>query len=628
MMRRVQLPATETTRLVRRLATEVAVWYCVPALFMFAYIQAYSASRAAVAPHFAVITVPLAGLILMRLTLARCIANRWLSRIAAALLCASAMALLLLYYGLVVVGLHSWGGVVAWNVIPTFFAEAPELLDALGVSRVFAAGVLGLVVAGLLATAWSYFKRGDWAEVPGAWLSGPTFAAVVVGGWAILALEVYKFSESPWTQESEPVSLTFFPLENSADLEGHAVNRLAAANLDKLEDEARAAYIPATSVSKRNLILIVVDAMRPDHMGIYGYGRDTTPDLSLLAKRGVSRVISGVHSSCGDTICGLLSLVSSKFPRKFSLHPFTLHEALRRNGYRVHLLLSGDHTYFYSLKGFYGAVDTFYDGTQARGYFMNDDQLTVDRLAAIPDWDGTPAMFQFHLMSAHILRKSDAGAGRFQPAKRYLFHNSRDLGAEGVVDESATNFYDNGVIEADRIMSSLLQTLQRKGYLGNALVVITADHGESLGEHGLFQHANSVREELLRIPLVLISYGYQPERAIETHSFASQVDISPTLLVELGVPRPLSWTGRALQEVHGPEITYFEEHGYFGLFDRSDPQNTWKYWTDSNTGVERAYDLSADPAENHDALLNIPADVRRHWHVRALSGTSLGSTNP
>ncbi len=236
-------------------------------------------------------------------------------------------------------------------------------------------------------------------------------------------------------------------------------------------------------------------------MGVYGYGRDTTPNLSRLAKEGTARIVTGMHSSCGDTICGLLSLVSSKYPRRFSFHPFTLQQALRRNGYRIHMVLSGDHTNFYGLKSFYGAIDTFADGTTAekQGYFINDDQFLVDHVAAMPDWDGVPAMFQFHVMSTHILRMSETVPGPFQPAKRYLFRSGHDTGPGAIRDESATNFYDNGVVKTDAIIEALLATLQRKGYLRNALVVITADHGESLGEHGLFSHTNSVREELLRI---------------------------------------------------------------------------------------------------------------------------------
>jgi glucan phosphoethanolaminetransferase (alkaline phosphatase superfamily) len=396
---------------------------------------------------------------------------------------------------------------------------------------------------------------------------------------------------------------------------------MAARNLDRLEDAARAAYRPAAAPVARNVILIVVDALRPDHMGLYGYQRDTTPNLSRLAKTHLVRPIRGVHASCADTICGLLGISTSKVARKFSFHPFSLQEALRRNGYRVHMILSGDHTHFYSLKSYYGPVDTFFDGTQAKGYFMNDDQFLVDRVAAMPEWDGVPALFQFHVMSSHILRKSDDVPGPYQPAVRYLFKDSHDTGPGGVQEQTATNFYDNGVHKTDSVINDLLHALESRGFLRNALVVITADHGESLGEHGLFSHANSLREEVLRIPMVLISYGYQPERAIEPRTFASQIDIAPTILAELGLPAPNTWMGEPLQ---GPDIggiAYLDEHAERGMIDRRDPQNLWKYWVNTRTGEERAFNLSADPREDHNVIAQISSARRGEWRLHAQSGS-------
>ena len=98
------------------------------------------------------------------------------------------------------------------------------------------------------------------------------------------------------------------------------------------------------------------------------------------------------------------------------------------------------------------------------------------------------------------------------------------------------NFYDNGVVRSDAVIAELLAQLKEKGYLQDALVVITADHGESLGEHGLYHHANSVREEVLRIPLVFIAYGSPLRLPPQVRDFASQVDIAPTILKELGLP--------------------------------------------------------------------------------------------
>jgi Sulfatase len=454
-------------------------------------------------------------------------------------------------------------------------------------------------------------------------MSGWLFACVLGSGVAIMGVEAYRFSTSPWTSIHEPLSLTLFPEATAHALEGHSIDPLAAANMDRADDQARAAYVPATTLSKRNLILIVVDALRPDHMGIYGYERNTTPNLSRIAANGQMRVIRGVHATCGDTICGLLSLVTSKIPKRFSFRPFTLQEALRRNGYRVHMILSGDHTHFYSLKNYYGNVDTFYDGTtaQRRGFFLNDDQLLVDKLASMPNWDGVPAMFQFHVMSAHILRKSDNTPGPFQPAVRYLLpiRNSHDIGPGTEKVESATNYYDNGVVATDAVVEQLLTTFARKGYLQNTLVVITADHGESLGEHGLFSHANSVREELLRIPLVLISYGYQPDWHAVSRPYTSQIDVAPTLLDELGIPRPATWSGFPLEISAGPDFTYFEQKGYVGLLDHRDPHTVWKYWLDTRTGMQHAFDLSTDPGEDRDALHKVPPALLAEWRLRALS---------
>jgi membrane-anchored protein YejM (alkaline phosphatase superfamily) len=367
--------------------------------------------------------------------------------------------------------------------------------------------------------------------------------------------------------------------------------------------------------------------LRPDHLSLYGYPRQTTPNLIRITSEQSARVVRNMHATCADTICALFSLFSSKFTSEFSFRPFTLHEALRRNGYRIHLLLSGDHTYFHTLKGIYGQVDTFYDGSQANGFFLNDDALLVDRLSRMPDWDHTPVMFQFHLMSAHILRKSDETPGKFQPARRYALRNSRDAGPGGDPTPTAVNFYDNGVLRADAIINDLLLLLQRKGYLENALVVVTADHGESLGEHGLYTHANSVREEVLKVPLILIPYGYTAPVPRADRHYPSQVDLAPTVLGELALPVPATWMGHDLNSAADLPFTYFEEHAFAGLVDQRSAAHAWKYWVDRNSGLDHIFDLSVDPHENFDvrnavdpALL---AELRRLNTARTAADLSL-----
>jgi len=301
---------------------------------------------------------------------------------------------------------------------------------------------------------------------------------------------------------------------------------------------------------------------------------------------------------------------------EFSERPITLQEVLRQHGYRIHLLLSGDHTIFYGLKDAYGHVDSYFDGHDASAArYVNDDALLLDRLAAFPAADGTPVMLQLHLMSAHPLGKRHDDWARFQPAASYAIRH-------GEPSERATNFYDNGVLQADGIIDQALRELGRKGYLDDALVVITGDHGEALGEHGLFQHANSVHEEVLRVPLVLLAYG-KARASLAQARFVSQTDIAPTLLESLGIPLPPTWRGIALRDAKPRDFAAFQERWEIGLYDLRDSQRVWKYWLNLRTGEEYAFDLDRDPKERENVVATAPAALRHDWRRRVLADTTV-----
>src|SRR5688500_1845866 len=194
---------------------------------------------------------------------------------------------------------------------------------------------------------------------------------------------------------------------------------------------------------------------------------------------------------------------------------------------------------------------------------------------------------------------------------------------DGSPSESAINYYDNGVLQTDAMIHGILQTLERKGYLKNTVVAITADHGEALGEHGLFQHANSVREEVLQIPFLLLSYGYRAAELPDDHRLASQIDIAPTLLAELGMPRPHSWQGAPLQQGTSRDFLYFQELWEVGLFDLRDSRNLWKYWTNMKTGEEYAFNLTLDPAELSNAIGKASPEQKREWRLQILANGPL-----
>jgi glucan phosphoethanolaminetransferase (alkaline phosphatase superfamily) len=401
-------------------------------------------------------------------------------------------------------------------------------------------------------------------------------------------------------------------------MRGHAVDKVQVEKLGEIEDRARSAYVANPNADRKNVILIVVDALRRDHMSLFGYARDTTPNLDRIARSVVVRKAALVHSSCADSSCGLLSLASSRFVHQFPSRPFTLTEVLKRNGYHVHMVLSGDHTNFYGLRKIYGAVDSYFDGSSSDSRYANDDQLVLDRLAGFAPWDGTPTMLQIHLMSVHVLGTRYKWSDKFEPASNYAAHADRRVATSAGTSSEAVNYYDNGVVQADALIARTLDLLSDKGYLKNTLVVVTGDHGESLGEHGLYAHANSVYEQVLSIPVVFLSFGYRPTRPIDARPDASQVDIAPSILEELGIPAPATWVGVPMQDPRGPDFTYFQEKLDAGVFDLRDPAHLWKYFVNTRSGKEFAFDISADPGESADRRSTVSAELRGDWRAKTL----------
>lgn len=597
---------------------DLALWLSIPIAFLADYSRLTSIE--AVVPHLRLMVVlflPVSG---VRLAISLIPGSDRLRRHLTVALVSAIVSLLLSYYLLVLIGLRSWGRVISWPLITTYFEQAPDLLAALGIPLWLAICALLIIPTGTAMLIGRYLRANDWVDAFVRRFS-PSFTLVVIAGIAsIFSVELAEFWSLRMSARFEPFGLTLFPDSHMTSFAVNSVDHVSADLIARNDALGRESYRPVPSSNAPNLVLIVVDALRPDHLGVYGYERGTTPHLDRLQKAGGLRVIRGVRATCGDSACGLFSLAASRFVHEYSPHPFTLAEALKRNGYRTHMILSGDHTNFYGLKEIYGAVDSFYDGADASaaGIYKNDDQLVLDRLERFAPWNGVPTFFQFHLMSAHVTRKHRDEPERFSPASNYILPGSSLALGFRKPNLEATNFYDNGVFDADNMIGRVLAVLERKSYLERALVVVTADHGEALGEFGLFGHANSVHEVALRIPLLLMARGYVPKQPIAEQVAASQVDIAPTLLTELALPIPENWAGRPLQSAPIRRYSLFREHNEAGMVDASDPAHLWKYWIDARNRTEKVYDLLTDPDEQRDLFDETPSRQIDDWRRRVL----------
>lgn len=536
----------------RRALLDLSLWLLAPAAFLLVYIVHYGVSPGAALPHLRLAFALYCALLAVRVALAST-APPGLARTAQALAITLALAALLMYYALVLIGLQSWGQVITWSLAASYAGQAPALARTVGLSPAALAAALAAFLAVLYAAVWRYL-RSDWILR----LRRGGAARVVVYGALYCAFEWMRFVGAPPAFDGEPLSLTFFHERTAAEFDDSGLDIVRAHALDRAEDAARAAYAPAPDARRRNVILIVVDSLRPDHLGVTGYARQTTPHLSALAATGRLRSAAPVYAACSQSACGITSLVTSKYVHQFSLRPITLHEALRAHGYRTRLLLSGDHTHFYGLKARYGAVDSYADGAGA-GERMNDDRLVVERTRALQPWDGAPVFLHYHLMSTHGIGTRHAAHARYQPAANYWSGLDRDRAR-------AVNYYDNGVVQADALIHDILASLEAKGYLREALVVITSDHGEALGEHGAWAHSNGLQDEELRIPLLLAAYGYAPPPLAAVPA-ASQVDVAPTILAELGMPAPATWAGMPLQRPGTPRRVHFEYRDHVGYVE-------------------------------------------------------------
>lgn len=598
------------------LLLDLLPWTLACGAFLWAYLHLFGRPASSVWPHLRIVATLWLALATMRLAVWRWLPAGKATRGLLSLACALPLSMLLLHYVANFVGLSSWGRVPTWPLLRAYASQSGELMAALGYP-------LALPVAGaalVFIALWWYMAMPGSGEAWGRRLLdrlSTGMVPLVVASLALLvALQSWRILAFPALVAEEPFALAF-TISPSHQLQNHAAAGTAG---DAAEDAARKAYTPTEAGRRSNVILIIGDALRSDHLGLYGYARPVTPRLDALASAHGARVAPRMRAACAESSCGLLALAASRYVHQLPTHPITLQETLRRSGYKVHMILGGDHTHFYGLREAYGEVDSYFDGRTQSMLYMNDDQLVLDHVSQLPAADhGQPVLLQFHLMSSHGLGKRHEDANRYQPAGNYYRHLRGLTSVSPELRAEAVNYYDNGMIQLDGVLSSLLSDLQAKGYLDDALVVLTGDHGEMLGEHGMLAHANSVFERVLDIPFVLVGFGREVE-PFAPHRLASQVDIAPTLLYELDMPAPATWRGLPLQLPDTRKTVYFQQGTETGLYDLSDPDRLWKYWRDWTAGREFVFDIGQDPGETTNLASRLSPETVLRWR-REVAGS-------
>lgn len=279
--------------------------------------------------------------------------------------------------------------------------------------------------------------------------------------------------------------------------------------------------------SGHDVILLTVDALRADHVSAYGYRRATTPNIDALAREGA--LFDSAYCPTPHTSYSISSMMTGKYMRPLLSMGLgedseTWAQYVRRYGWRTAAFYPP--AVFYIDESRFTAFERGRLGFEYSKVEFADPTLREKQVAE-------------YLSSVPVDRPLFLWVHFFEPHEPYVMHADHPFAGGASRDLDA---YDSEVATADDGIGRVVR-LVRKARPG-AAIVVTADHGEEFGEHGGRYHGTSVYEEQVRVPLVVVGPGIRAGTRIPT--VVQTIDLLPTTLSALGIPRPARLRGRDL----------------------------------------------------------------------------------
>ncbi|MGC4088595.1 MAG: sulfatase [Polyangiaceae bacterium] len=344
-----------------------------------------------------------------------------------------------------------------------------------------------------------------------------------------------------------------------------------------------------------NVLLITIDSLRAD-MPWNGYSRPIAPNLTKLAER--AALYTNAYSGSSYTAKSVATLLSGHYPSTlyrdgyfFAKYPASdtfIAELLAPRGVRT----IGFHAHLYFGKG-KGLEQGFDEWRLVPGITFDpetDNFVTSDKMTALG----------IELLSnpKNTNHQFFAWGHYMDPHDQYQKHKeSPDFGNKG------RDKYDSEVWYADYWVGKLLEFAETKPWWKNTVLIISADHGEAFGEHGMYKHTFELWEVLTRVPLIIAGPGITPRRIEERRS---HIDIAPTILELMGQPVPADFQGKSLvpelsgakPESREPILVELTEDSH-NPFRRALIDGKYKI-IDFGRSQYQLFDLSRDPAELTD----------------------------
>ena len=407
-----------------------------------------------------------------------------------------------------------------------------------------------------------------------------------------------------------------------------------------------------------NVLFIVLDTVRAESLSLYGYGRETSPNLTKLAKRGVR--FAQARTAAAWTLPSHASMFTGRWPYELSTRPDrpldtafpTLAEVLRDHGYRTAGFVGN--TYFCNRwfgldRGFLHYEDvatclveiirssdmgralitklapSIFTRDRPYAYFNRKDAATInhDMLAWLSGCPKGQPFFAFlNYYDAHDPYIAAEGAPRhfgLRPettsevaALRDWLHVDK-LKIPARVLQMAIDGYDDGIAYLDDQLGRLFGALDSRGLLDNTVIVITADHGELHGEHNGFGHGSHLFRQVVEVPLLVVSPRNVPKGKTIGHAVSLR-DLPATVVDLLRLEGPSPFPGRSLARFWARGLAPAPFDDDYLLVETSDEVSKTpiastrarsllhdgKVYIRNKDGSEELYDHATDPMESRD----------------------------
>ena len=409
-----------------------------------------------------------------------------------------------------------------------------------------------------------------------------------------------------------------------------------------------------SSTQNTNVLFIVLDTTRYDHMSAYGYPRKTTPVFDELAEYGV--LFENSYSVVPYTTSSHISMMSSQYPFVYQPRPMRANssgfvtipekylmmaEVLKANGYNTAAVIS------------VGMMD--WDSGLSQGFdyynFPPGVRLAAETTPFALDWleenaNNGKFFLWFHLYDPHDNYMEHDGI-----TEQYVDYNKMydELYPQHFTEiRKVISRYDGEIRFGDDHIGMVIDKLEELGVKDNTLIVYTSDHGEQFGEHEtpfyrgmsfpvLYEHARTLYDQETHVPLVMSLPGTLPEGK-KVDSFVEHVDLMPTVLDVLGIPSTEKAQGVSLLPLMQGDVNSFRQFAFTHLYPIISPyyksavqEECWKYIYDHYQDEPQLFNLCDDPQETinlvdeeHEQALRLEEKLIEH--IENYSGSVEGAT--